>query len=84
MKNALTFAAVAEAATGLALSTSSMGFSRSPFRFTSCTSTKTPRLAARGAFLWPMSVTGVLVFGLVEHLIPIGVASIDADNRQSW
>jgi hypothetical protein len=52
MKNALTFAAVAEAATGLALSTSSMGFSRSPFRFTSCTSTKTPRLAARGAFLW--------------------------------
>jgi hypothetical protein len=66
------------------MSTSSMDFRAAPFRLTSCTSTKTPRLAARGAFLWAISVTGVLVFGLVEHLIPIGVASIDAANRQSW
>jgi len=43
--------------------------SRSPFRFTSCTSTKTPRLAARGAFPWAISVTGVFFFGFVEHLI---------------
>jgi hypothetical protein len=50
------------------MSTSSMDFRAAPFRLTSCTSTKTPRLAARGAFLWAISVTGVLVFGLVEHL----------------